>query len=139
MKAVAWRVKDFADGWIIFQNEKAAQKEADDTDSDMQALGVLDSIQINEQRIATLEHEKSVAYALQNSYYASLTAAERERDRLSADNKRLREALEPFAMLEFLTVDDLPMRDRICDWLGTNDFRVARQALHPTNDAKESA
>lgn len=41
-RPVAWRVKDYADGWIIFQNEAAAYKEAEATGALMQGLYVRD-------------------------------------------------------------------------------------------------
>lgn len=41
-RPVAWRVKDFADGWIIFQDEEAAYREAERTGAVMQGLYVRD-------------------------------------------------------------------------------------------------
>jgi hypothetical protein len=35
---VAWRVKDFADGWILFSNENGASRYASETGALMQAL-----------------------------------------------------------------------------------------------------
>lgn len=42
VRPVAWRVKDFADGWIIFQDEAAAHHEAEVTGALMQGLYVRD-------------------------------------------------------------------------------------------------
>lgn len=39
-RPVAWRVKDFADGWIIFQDEVRAQHEAKHTGALIQGLYV---------------------------------------------------------------------------------------------------
>lgn len=39
-RPVAWRVKDFADGWIIFQDEAQAYEEAERTGALMQGLYV---------------------------------------------------------------------------------------------------
>lgn len=36
--AVAWRCKDYADGWIIFQDERAARRYQKETGCLMQAL-----------------------------------------------------------------------------------------------------
>lgn len=41
-RPVAWRCKDYADGWIIFQNEEAAYKYHELTDCVMQGLYVRD-------------------------------------------------------------------------------------------------
>ena len=41
-RPVAWRVKDFADGWIIFQDEARAYHEAEHTGALMQGLYVRD-------------------------------------------------------------------------------------------------
>lgn len=41
-RPVAWRVKDYADSWIIFQDEKAARDEAEKTGALMQGLYVRD-------------------------------------------------------------------------------------------------
>lgn len=41
-RPVAWRVKDFADGWIIFQDEAAAYKLHEETGCAMQGLYVRD-------------------------------------------------------------------------------------------------
>ena len=41
-RPVAWRVKDFADGWILFQDEAAAYREAEATGALMQGLYVRD-------------------------------------------------------------------------------------------------
>jgi hypothetical protein len=40
LEAVAWRVKDFADGWIIFQNENDANVYASSVGALIQALYV---------------------------------------------------------------------------------------------------
>lgn len=42
MRPVAWRCKDYADGWIIFQDEQAAYKYHEQTDCTMQGLYVRD-------------------------------------------------------------------------------------------------
>jgi hypothetical protein len=41
-RPVAWRVKDFADGWVIFQDEQRAYHEAEHTGAVMQGLYVRD-------------------------------------------------------------------------------------------------
>jgi len=41
-RPVAWRVKDFADGWIIFQDEEAANREAEATGAAIHGLYVRD-------------------------------------------------------------------------------------------------
>jgi hypothetical protein len=41
-RPVAWRVKDYADGWIIFQDEEAAYKCHEETGALMQGLYVRD-------------------------------------------------------------------------------------------------
>ena len=41
-RPVAWRVKDYADGWIIFQDEAAAYKEHEATGGLLQGLYVRD-------------------------------------------------------------------------------------------------
>lgn len=41
-RPVAWRVKDLADGWIIFQDEAKAYHEAERTGALMQGLYVRD-------------------------------------------------------------------------------------------------
>lgn len=41
-RPVAWRVKDFADGWIVFQDEEAANREVEQTGAVMQGLYVRD-------------------------------------------------------------------------------------------------
>jgi hypothetical protein len=41
-RPVAWRVKDYADGWIIFQDEETADYEAQRTGAVMQGLYVRD-------------------------------------------------------------------------------------------------
>lgn len=41
-RPVAWRVKDFADGWIIYRDEAAAYKEHERTGALMQGLYVRD-------------------------------------------------------------------------------------------------
>ena len=41
-RPVAWRVKDYADGWIIFQNENDAYMYAESTGALIQALYVRD-------------------------------------------------------------------------------------------------
>ncbi len=43
-RPVAWRVKDFADGWIFFQDEAAANREAEQTGAAMQGLYVRDGM-----------------------------------------------------------------------------------------------
>ncbi len=44
--AVAWRVKDFADGWILCHSEAEAKREAESAGNLIQALGVIDSGQM---------------------------------------------------------------------------------------------
>jgi hypothetical protein len=39
-RPVAWRVKAFADGWILFDDEAAANRHAEDTGALMQGLYV---------------------------------------------------------------------------------------------------
>ena len=41
-RPVAWRVKDYADGWIIYQNEERALHEAEEAGAVMQGLYVRD-------------------------------------------------------------------------------------------------
>jgi hypothetical protein len=41
-RPVAWRVKDYADGWVIFQDEAAAYRLAEETGALMQGLYVRD-------------------------------------------------------------------------------------------------
>lgn len=41
-RPVAWRVKDYADGWIYFDNEEVAYKTAEATGALMQGLYVRD-------------------------------------------------------------------------------------------------
>lgn len=41
-RPVAWRVKDYADGWIIYQDEEAAYKDAEARGALMQGLYVRD-------------------------------------------------------------------------------------------------
>lgn len=41
-RPVAWRVKDAADGWIVFQDEAAAHQQAEGTGALMQGLYVRD-------------------------------------------------------------------------------------------------
>lgn len=41
-KPVAWRVKDFADGWIVFQDEADALRYADEAGAVIQGLYVRD-------------------------------------------------------------------------------------------------
>lgn len=41
-RPVMWRVKDYADGWVVFHNENAANAEAERTGALMQGLYVRD-------------------------------------------------------------------------------------------------
>jgi hypothetical protein len=54
---VAWRVKDFADGWIVYGSEKEARFVADETGAVMQPLYAREAMDLHEARLIVLMGE----------------------------------------------------------------------------------
>lgn len=65
-RPVAFRVKDYADGWILFQDEEAAYSLAEETDALMQGLYVRDGTEP--------ESETRLRAALEKAYTAMTLA-----------------------------------------------------------------